>query len=508
MKSLALTHRTLSDFPEIAHTRSGTAFNPSKDTWDFIDGVFRIHLDFSRLPLCEENLVSSLKSTLLVYAKLNAPTYVVNLFNQFAHFLSKRVGKPSLTKISAEEVINYAASLDSHETWRIGTLNVLLQKWQRLGLPGVDENCTQFLREQRKPGNLKGQGVRTRDPVTGPFSEDEYIALYKAVDTAYGAGQIPLWTVVLTRILFATGARVSQCASLKFKDLSQQEGRYILSLPQVKNRAGHSRTEFKYYDISPQTGRIIFEHIRHHRANGCGDDTPLFSISEVIPTHRKLRREENDMYLGHCVAAALSKKFTNIINEFSPETERLNFDQIPINTKRFRSTFGTRLAEEGASRAEIADRLGHTDLQNVDVYFENSPAVVENIDKAVGKQLAPLALAFRGRLIESESQSSLKGEPGSRIIDFRIASKPLANCAGGCQTCAFNKPVACYTCFRFEPWLDAPHEKVLEHLEEERNRFKDDIRMAAINDDAIAAVKEVIAQCSLARQQPAMEALA
>jgi len=508
MKSLIQTRRKPSNIPEIAHTRSGVAFTPSEDIWDFVDGVCRVHLDFSKLALPGETLVSSLKSTLFVYTKLNSPNYVINLFNQFAHFLSKRVGKPPLTKISVEEVIDYAAALGSHETWRVGTLSGLLQKWQRLGLPGVDTDCTQFLREQRKPGNIKGQGVRTRDPITGPFSEDEYIALYKAVDSAYAAGQVPLWTVVLTRILFATGARVSQCASLKSKDFSQKEGKYILSLPQVKNRAEHSRADFKYYDISPQTGRLILAHIKNNQVDGWDDDAPIFLASEVNPTQRNLRRDKTDIYFGHCIASSLSKKFTNIISEFAPATERLNFDQMPVNTKRFRATFGTRLAEEGASRAEIADRLGHTDLQNVDVYFENSPAVVENIDKAVGKYLAPLSLAFRGRLIESEDQSTLKGEPGSRIIDFRIASRPLANCAGGCETCAFNKPVACYTCFRFEPWLDAPHEKVLEHLEEERKRFKDDIRLAAINDDAIAAVREVIAQCSLVRQQNAMEASA
>ncbi|BET27264.1 hypothetical protein RGQ30_27650 [Limnobacter thiooxidans] len=153
------------------------------------------------------------------------------------------------------------------------------------------------------------------------------------------------------------------------------------------------------------------------------------------------------------------------------------------------------MAEEGVSKTIIADRLGHTDLQNVDVYFEASPRIVDNIDKAMGYALAPLSRAFMGRLIEDEQHSTQKGKTGSRIIDFRSAATPLGNCMGCGKQCAFDKPVACYTCFKFEPWLDAPHEKVLARLESERARFSADERMATVNDDAICAVREVIAEC-------------
>ena len=209
----------------------------------------------------------------------------------------------------------------------------------------------------------------------------------------------------------------------------------------------------------------------------------------------------NDPFRGHCTRDALSSVFTRTVSAIAPLTDRLDFAPMPVNPKRFRSTFGTRLAEEGAGRAEIAERLGHTDLQNVDVYFEASPAIVDSIDAAMGRQLAPLARAFRGRLVEDEEHSTHKGAPGSRIIDFRVSGKPLASCAGKAQGCGFNKPVACYTCFKFEPWLDGPHEKVLKRLEEDREKWAYDQRLAAINDDAIEAVREVIAECAQVRAQ-------
>jgi hypothetical protein len=66
--------------------------------------------------------------------------------------------------------------------------------------------------------------------------------------------------------------------------------------------------------------------------------------------------------------------------------------------------------------------------------------------------------------------------------------------------------VACYTCFKFEPWLDAPHEKVLQRLNDERKRFASDERLAEINDDAIKAVEEVIAECAQVHAQRGREA--
>jgi len=183
--ALSLEHR----LPDVAFTRSGLRFRPNDDVWHWLDGPFEVNLDFRRFDMPSTVPVSSLKYTLHVFAKKNAPSYVTNLFNAFVHFLAQRVGEATLKTISVAEVSNYFARLKEHEKWRIGTLNVLLQKWQTLGLPGVDAECTQYLRERRKPGNKKGAAVRQRDPVEGPFSEEEYTTLYKAVDAAYGMGE-------------------------------------------------------------------------------------------------------------------------------------------------------------------------------------------------------------------------------------------------------------------------------------------------------------------------------
>lgn len=488
--------------PETAFTRSGIAFRPIDEVWDWTDGPFRLYLDFRKVDLPATFPRDSFRHTLLVFAKRNSACYLSNLFGVFVHFLAYRVGPAPLVSVTAVEVSNYAARLQDHEKWRLGTLNVLLQKWVALGLAGVESECAQYLRERRKPGNDKGAAVRTRDPVDGPFSEAEYTALYKAVDEAYGTGNVQQWVAVLTRLLFACGGRISQYASLKIFDLTESNGAFLLNLPQVKTREVHSRMSFKQFDLSPQTGRLVREYIENLKSQGYHAESALFPAAAVMTMGpQAARRHETDLFFGHCTSSALSRVLKTALEAVAPPTERLDFELTPVAPKRFRYTFGTRLAEEGASKAVIADRLGHADLQNVDVYFEASPTIVEIIDKAMGAQLAPLARAFRGRLVEDEEHSTYQGAPGSRIIDFRVSRTPVGSCGSKGQGCAFNKPIACYTCFKFEPWLDAPHEKVLRRLQAERERWVSDERMAAINDDAMRAVQEVIAECEQIREQ-------
>jgi len=438
--------------PERVFTRSGSSFDPREGLWEWADGPYNARIDFRRYSNGFEAFVPSLKQALLPFVKGHSSAHVMNLLRAFSHFVDAMHTCPE-GAINAQQISNYAAKLGAHEVGRLGTLNCLLQKWVALGLPGVEPECAEYLLERRKLGNKKGEAVRTRNPVEGPLSEEEYTALYSAVNTAYGCGQLPLWTLLLTRLLLACGGRISQYASLKLCDFDRETS--VLSLPQAKTGEEHMRSSFLLFDISPQTGHLMADYINALHAEGYGDSSAFFPRDLVMVLGlRKQVRRIGDLYYGHCAPATLAKRFKNLIAEIAPPTSRLDFAPMPLAPKRFRYTFGTRLAEEGASKVVIANRLGHTDLQHVDVYVAVSPKIIENIDRAMGELLAPLARAFKGQVIEDEEHSTHKGTRGSRIIDFRVSKAPIGNCKGKGSNCAFNKPVACYTCFRFEPWLD------------------------------------------------------
>lgn len=481
--------------PEHVFTRSRASVNPQLDVWQWSDGPAIGHLSFDRLPAEAKHLKLPLKQVLVAYLRGHSSHYIENLFEAFLHLFA-RVPAPADGKITAQYVSDYAASLELKERWRVGVLNGLLQKWVKLRLPGVTPECASYLREQRKPGNTKGEAVRTLDPVKGPLCEEEYNALYSAVNAAYGSGEFPLWALLLTRLFLACGGRVSQYASMKVCDFDIDTR--VLRLPQAKTGYEHTRISFLDFDISPQTAALMAEYFEElSQYDDDWREGPLFPVEVVMPRGPRVRKHsEGDLFFRHCLPSILGERITNLLEDIAPPTSRLDNAPLPVNTQRFRYTFGTRMAEEGASEMLIANRFGHVDLQQVKVYVAASAKIVKNYDAALSKLLAPLAMAFKGRIVESEDSSTLGGAPGSRIRDFRVSSEGLGSCAGQGKQCGFNKPVACYSCFRFEPWLDAPHEKVLLRLEADRTRWSDDERMAAVNDEPIRAVREVIALCA------------
>lgn len=485
--------------PERVFTRSGSSFDPREDLWEWADGPFNARINFRRYCDGFKAFVLPLKRALIPFVKGHSAGHVVNLQHAFTHFVGAvQLGPEGV--ISAQHISNYAAKLGAQEKGRLGTLNCLLQKWVGLGLPGVDPECATYLLERRKPGNSKGDAVRTRNPVEGPLSEEEYTALYSAVNAAYGRSELPLWTLLLTRLLLACGGRISQYASLKLGDFDRNMR--VLGLPQAKRREEHTRISMLPFDISPQTARLIEDYINKLQTEGYDDNSAFFPERLVMPLGpRKQLRVIDDLFYGHCTPETLSRCFMGLMLEIAPLTSRLDFAPMPLAPKRFRYTFGTRLAEEGASKVVIANRMGHADLQHVGVYVSASPKIVENIDRTMGALLAPLAMAFKGQVVEDEEHSTHKGAVGSRIIDFRVSKDPVGSCASKGKSCAFNKPVACYTCFRFEPWLDAPHGKVLERLQAEREKWSTDGRMAAVNDEPIRAVQEVITLCAQVWEQ-------
>ncbi len=171
---------------------------------------------------------------------------------------------------------------------------------------------------------------------------------------------------------------------------------------------------------------------------------------------------------------------------------------IHLNPNRFRYTLGTNLASEGKGVYVIAEALDHSDTQNAGVYVKNIPDIVSRIDKAVALELAPYAQAFRGVLIPSEKQARRGNDPASRISN---GNGNVGSC-GSHGFCGALAPLACYTCAHFQPWLDGPHEEVLDGLIQERDRVVEltgDLKVASANDRLIYAVSDVIHRCRVAK---------
>ncbi len=497
---LALINIASQDFPEEVTTRNGAKFDPRLDRWSYRDSTVTVSLDFLSLR-ATNNLIKSTKKVLIWYAENRSPDHLMNMFERFEHLLKySKLGLDESSHINSNVLINYRASLSSKNSWYLGNLSGFLKKWHSLGVVGVTDDAIALLKQLRLKGNRKGEAVSTMDTLDGPFTDLEVEAIHTAVDNGYKMGDISLDDYLLVWLFLALGQRPIQYASLKVCDFGASVGKdgvtiYSLNIPRAKQQDQLSRSTFSQRVLVPQIGEKFLQHIEVVKAMFTGTlaDT---SVAPLFPSKRSRKNEPNGFEF-HRTSKSLSVDLKNALNRLKVISERTG-EHLHITATRFRRTIGTRAAMEGHGELVIAELLDHTDTQNVGVYVQATPEIVERIDKAMALHLAPLAQAFAGVIIKTESEARRKDDPTSRICDprFEPSMKPMGNC-GQHGFCGELAPISCYTCRSFQPWLDGPHEAVLNHLISERERMMEvsDSRIASINDRTILAVAEVVRRC-------------
>lgn len=461
-----------------------------------------VSLNFGAIREVAPHLTNSVRSVCIWYAANRAAGTLTSAFHCVKDFLRT---VPVDRAITSTDLLNYRAALSREKEWYLGHLRSVLKKWHALGYPGISDDAIALMNEIRIRGQEKGKAVLTMDIEDGPYSDIELEAIYAALNKSYADGQTSLEEYVLVWLFVLLGQRPCQYASLKVCDVippsdKEKSPHYILRMPRAKQPGQLARSQFKERFLTPQVGRLIVRYAEQCRQSFVGrlddpDQAPLF------PTHRDSGTQPK-LFAFHRTNNNLGRFLSDVLKRLNINSERTEA-QLHVTGTRFRRTIGTRAAREGHGELVIAELLDHSDTQNVGVYVQATPEIVERIDRAVAMHLAPLAKAFAGKLLYNESEATRAGDPSSRISDPRFSTsvKPIASC-GKHGFCGFSAPIACYTCPSFEPWLDGPHEAVLEYLLAERERLSKnaDIRIASINDRTILAVAQVIQECQEVKQ--------
>lgn len=491
--------------PVLARTRSGVEFDPRLDRWIYRDATDTVNLDFSKWLVTDKFIVSA-KLSLLWYAEHLSPAHLSNMHERLGHYLrvvcDGRIHP--LGEITSADLINYRTTLTRTTSWYLGSLSGLLKKWHSLGYSGVTTDAAALLKQLRIQGNQKGEAVLTHDPIHGPFTDMELESLQCLLDRAYVSGEVDREGYLLAYLFMLLGQRPVQYAALKVRDVGLAYAKdgtavYTIRVPRAKQRNQLSRAEFKDRVLIPQVGELLVHYSKEvlatfHRLLPDPSDAPLFPA-------RRRRGDEPDGFEYHRTTQTIADLLERTVRRLSVVSERTG-QSLHITATRFRRTVATRAAMEGHGELIIAELLDHTDTQNVGVYIEARPEIVERIDRAVAMYLAPMAQAFAGVIIDDESQAKRAGDPSSRVCDprFSPSMKPMGNC-GKHGFCGFLAPIACYTCVNFQPWLDGPHEAVLDYLIGERDRLaaQTDLRIASVNDRTILAVAEVVRLCEARR---------
>lgn len=488
--------------PSQARTRSGVVFDPRRDRWGFREGLTDVVIGFDGWGLESSLLKTGFKLALTWLLSSYSPKHVMNMYarsKQLFVYLIKRFGALPL-EISEEHLISYAADPAVLKKGYLSALSGFLKKWHELGYPGVSKGAVDYLKSVRLRGNEKGAAVRTMDPVSGPLTVMETEALLDALSDAFRDQKVSAQDYLLAWLVIAIGMRPVQYAALKVCDLKvlrTQGGdeTFMLSIPRAKQQGvSDIRSVKKDRAILPEVGKLMLLHIQEVKLRLSGRLSDL-EQAPMFPARSVQRNAKG--YEFHNGSGALAVMVKQVMNSLHVSSHRTG-ERIQITATRFRRTIGTRAAEEGHGPLVIAEILDHTDTQNVGVYTEATPAIMERIDRAIAMQMAPLAQAFAGKLIKGEAEATRGADPSSRIIDLRIdrSGQPMGSC-GQYSHCGFSAPIACYRCSCFEPWLDGPHEAVLAYLLDRREKLlaTTDERMASINDLAILAVAEVVRRC-------------
>ena len=493
---------------------SGQRVDASDWVWQISSPGMQISLDWSDLKI---ECSTILAATVAYVADLIRHRSFDTVRNTFTNLKLLRRSASFANADRHRSIIPFEFFIEIRDTLSHDTNYRLhyLRQWYRyccdLGAASFCEEVAFLLEQKVVGGNKKGQAVLSLDPEEGPLNDLEITALLNGLRAARETGSLDTGELAALWLCVALGGNPLQFALLREEDVTvlEEDGQRFVQIrvPRIKKRSESHRSEFRQRKLTAEIGQVVLDLMdesRRAREQASWSD-PLHAFA-LFP-RADARSDGDPEYARHLYArefAALVRRAVQRLNVISPRTGRI----LAATPRRLRYTYATRLVREGVSKRELADLLDHTDLQNVQVYFDIKSDIVVSLDAAMAMSLGPIAQAFLGKVVRGEHEATRGEDPSSRI---RVADKANARteAVGTCgqySFCGLLAPVACYTCVHFQPWVDGPHHVLLGELLDLRGKRAEagqDGRMIAMYDATILAIGDVISRIEGARAQEA-----
>ncbi|URQ90867.1 site-specific integrase [Pseudoalteromonas sp. SCSIO 43101] len=498
-------------------SKDGYSFDINSNKWHLNkDVVIRFQADVLELDPITQN---GFRESLARYAEEASASHTLNMYMRF-----QRMVRDTRCKTIDEYVIrNWRAMLDNEHEWYLGALRGFLISWYDYGYKGISSEVVKVLEGMTLSGNQKGIAIANRCPYTGALTQHEQIAVANELIRMFSEDQISLACYSYLVTLQATARRSVQLRQLKIVDLIKEPcsktktTNYYLNIPRAKQRGVGFREVFKKLAITEELYLTLLN-LAESESNKLGE---IFNIElndkqkVLVPVFidwSKVREMVNHNLsndaleqllttdLFHLSSSQLIGGFIRQANVLNRAVSERTGEIIQLSARRFRRTRGTNLGRKGVGALIIAEALDQSDTQNVKVYTENTADTVTYIDKAVGKQLAPFAKAFKGEIIVNLDDGERGDDPSARIPNNDNEA------VGACGTNDFcvKGYEACYLCEKFRPLLDGPHEKFLESLyaeKETRLKATKSEQYASTKDTLILAVEWVVQACAEMKQK-------
>lgn len=496
-------------------SREGLVLRTADQTWNVELNASLNWAGFQDLP---EQLRLPIKSYLCDVIQRNSARTARTTFWRLQAI--RKIERSKLEGFIREEIgINlffaFKSALDNDPNTSQDTAKDLLSTFRRwyvwcsdAELPGFSEEAALQLEERTIGGSTKGKLVLSNDPDLGPLSfvDDTRIESVIATD-CYGLGGLShsdlqgLVAVMLSKSFGLYGAQLQMLDELDCysEQLSDGSDIHWIETPRLKKRGTRAKVGTRKRRLSTRLAACIEQLKRNNAISQAATDGAFRESSGSGPLFVRTVPRAN--YLQTALAKdAYRWSLGDFVNATGSFCKRHALET-RLTPRRLRYTFATRLVDEGCSPLELADALDHTDLQHVMVYFNSRGRIVRQLDEAMATRLAPIAMAFIGKPIAGAHEATRADDPAS-VIRFKAqgkgnVSEDIGSC-GSFSYCGLDAPLACYTCWRFEPWINAPHDIVLSGLIRDRRRRQEnglDEKMVQIHDPTILAVAEVIRRC-------------
>lgn len=376
---------------------------------------------------------------------------------------------------------------------------------------GFDYEHALALSRIKVPGNEKGVAVRRDDDAEGPLSEEEFIVLREALHHDHSTSLRQVQQRVACWLAMAFGRNAANYALLREEDFVcvSDDGTgapiHLLRMPRIKKRADY-RVLFKEVYLDPSLAGMISDLIRinaQFQTSGTNFARPLFF--RAIPSTLDLGTEQEE-WAYHMTSNEFARLIRFLPEKLGIKSPRTG-DVLKLSPRRLRYTYATRRVLQGASRAQLAEELDHSDMQHVQVYIDASRGLLEPLDKAIAMRGGVLIGAFKGTLVASAEQAINGDSPAKHIRHSSVDRPADLNTAGVCgadSLCLLYPPWSCYLCRKFQPFIDGPHQDALDELLRRRAAYESgpdpDPQMALNLTEIIYAVGAVIAAIERARQ--------
>lgn len=508
MKSVKLKKPSSHQFPGTIVDLAGLPVDASGPVWALNNFRVPVELDWDTIPIKSPDARAATITIVSELVKTQTPDAVRNMFGFLKHLNNSKtfIENDSRGEKYSFNIFTELREYFSDAAWRLHYFRAWYQACCDLGAEQFSAEVALELQGRIVGGNRKGHAVLSFDPEEGPLTDLEITGLLNALNARRHSNSMSLPEKVALWLCIALGCNPIQFALLREDDvevIGNGTDRFVqIRVPRMKKRSQQPRQDFRTRKLTGEIGDIVLDLIDWNRARRSADGWSDARHAFPLFVRERPRQEHLDGPMTEYARHLYSQEVTHLVSRavdalgvVSPRTgKRLN-----VTTRRLRYTFATRLVREGASMRELADALDHTDLQNVRVYFDIKSDIVESLDKSMALALGPVAQAFLGKLVRSDGEAERGGDPASQVAvqDAMTGEAFGLGTCGSHSFCGLMAPVACYTCSSFQPWLDGPHDRILDDLLAKRDRklaAGQDGRMVALHDATILAIGDVISR--------------